>query len=184
MSSRRGSAGACVQNARITTPHATMRHQPPTFSLPFPRILSECIVPPTFPGMSSMPTVEYHYARALELEGRHPSDAGCWNLTVERMGVGEGLPRHDSPWWLVAFPEGEPIPPSRRAPPETLFRYFYYRRIRSSTECDRHMMLARNSPVVLAFHLTAAWENPPGGMIPVPSEADLPIPLTHASASC
>jgi GNAT superfamily N-acetyltransferase len=128
-----------------------------------------------------MPTVEYFYPRALELEGRHPADAGCWGQTVLRLVVGEGLPSSDSSWALVTFPEGEPIPPSRRPPPAVLWREFYYRRIRSSAECVRHMLLHPESSVHLAFQLTAAWANPPDGMIPSPSEADPPIPLTHAA---
>ena len=32
-----------------------------------------------------------------------------------------------------------------------------------------------------AFHLTAAWANPPGGVIPLPSAADPPIPYTHSA---
>ncbi len=129
-----------------------------------------------------MTTTDYFYVRALELEGRHPADVGCWGQTVQRLVVGEGLPSIDTPWACVTFPEGEPIPPSRRPPPAVLWREFYYRRIRSSAECDRHLLLHPQSPVHLAFQLTAAWANPLGGMIPPPSEADPPIPLTHAAA--
>src|SRR5271157_258973 len=111
-----------------------------------------------------MPTLSYHYPRDLELEGRHPSDAGCWPLTVQRLEVGEGLPSLSSEYALVTFAEGEPIPPSRRPPPDAIFRNFYYRRIRSSEECDRHMMLERRTFVRPAFQLTAAWADPPGGM--------------------
>ena len=126
-----------------------------------------------------MPTVQYHYLRAVEVEGRNPDDAGCWPLTVQRLEVGEGLPFPNSPWALINFPEGEPIPLGRRPPPEALWHNFYYRRIRSSAECDRHMRLDRDGVVRPAFQLTTAWADPPGGMIPPPSETDPPIPHTH-----
>lgn len=126
-----------------------------------------------------MPTLSYHYLRSLELEGRHPSDAGCWPVTIHRLEVGEGLPRFETPWAFATFPEGEPFPPASRPPPEVLWRNFYYRRIRSSGECDHQMLLDSLSRPRPAFHLTAAWANPPGGVIPIPSAADPPIPYTH-----
>ena len=128
-----------------------------------------------------MTTISYHYLRALEIEGRHPQDAGSWPVTLNRLEVGEGLPKFDTPWAFVTFPEGEPFPPTDRPPPDVLWRNFYYRRIRSSTECDRHLFLDPEGGARLAFQLTAAWANPPGGMIPVPSEADQLIPHTHAA---
>ncbi len=128
-----------------------------------------------------MRTLPYDYVRALELEGRHPSDAGCWPVTMHRLEVGEGLPQFDTPWALVTFQEGEPFPPTSRPPPEVLWRNFYYRRIRSSGECDHQMLLEPMSRPHPAFHLTAAWANPPGGVIPLPSAADPQIPCTHSA---
>jgi GNAT superfamily N-acetyltransferase len=43
------------------------------------------------------------------------------------------------------------------------------------------MLLDPRSQPRPAFHLTAAWANPPGGVIPVPSAADPPIPHTHSA---
>ena len=129
-----------------------------------------------------MPTIPYHYPRALELEGRHPADAGSWPITVLRLEVGEGLPRPDTSWWFVTFPEGEPIPSTHRPPSEVLWRNFCYRRVRSSLECDRHIALDPGGVTRLAFHLTAAWANPPGGVIPIPCDADQVLPQTHAAA--
>jgi len=43
------------------------------------------------------------------------------------------------------------------------------------------MLLDPDGLTRLAFHLTAAWANPPGGMIPRPSDADRPIPHTQAA---
>jgi GNAT superfamily N-acetyltransferase len=128
-----------------------------------------------------MATVEYHYPRALELEGRHPADVGCWPITIRRLEVGEGLPSVDSPWRFVHFAEGEPIPPTRRPPPGVLCQQSYYRRIRSSAECDRRLSQFARTSLHAAFQLTVAWANPPQGLIPLPSSADPPIPLTHAA---
>jgi GNAT superfamily N-acetyltransferase len=128
-----------------------------------------------------MPTVEYHYPRALELEGRHPQDAGIWPVTVHRLEAGEGLPAKHSPWAAVSFGEGEPFPPTTRPPTSDLWWNFYYRRLRSSAECDRHMQLEPLSRPRLAFQITAAWANPPGGVIPQPSDADRLLPDTHAA---
>jgi GNAT superfamily N-acetyltransferase len=36
--------------------------------------------------------------------------------------------------------------------------------------------------VRIAFHMTPAWANPPGGLIPKPSDSDVILPLTHAAA--
>ena len=128
-----------------------------------------------------MPSLPYYYLRALELEGRHPLDAGCWPVTMHRLEVGEGMPRFDTSWGIITFPEDKPFPPTRHPPPEVLWRNFYYRRIRSSVESDRHMLLEPLSRPGLAFHLTADWLNPPGGVIPIPSDADRLIPFTHAA---
>ena len=137
--------------------------------------------PPVENSPNGKKTLPYHYLRALELEGRHPSDAGCWPVTVLRLEIGEGLPKFDTHWAGLTFSESEPFPLTNRPPPEVLWRNFYYRRIRSAAECDRHMLLDPQSLVRIAFHLTAAWANPPGGMIPIPSDADPPIPHTHAA---
>ena len=117
----------------------------------------------------------------MELEGRHPTDAGCWNITTLRLEIGEGLPQAHSPWEYVGFPEGSPFPPTTRPPQDALYWNYYYRRVRSSRECDHIMLLDRRMRPRAAFHLTAAWANPPGGMIPPPSATDPPIPLTHAA---
>jgi GNAT superfamily N-acetyltransferase len=100
---------------------------------------------------------------------------------MHRLEAGEGIPRLDTPWANITFAEGEPFPPTRRPPPEVLWRNFYYRRIRSSAECDRHMRLEPRSRPRPAFQLTTAWINPTGGVIPIPSDADQRIPFTHAA---
>ena len=128
-----------------------------------------------------MHLVEYHYPRGLELEGRHPADAGLWQQTIQRLQVGEGLPPRDSPWGLVQVPEGGPIPPAPRPPSSVMLGIWYYRRIRSAAECARHMDLVHYGNVSVAFQLTAAWANPPSGIIPSPSAADQVLGVTHAA---
>ena len=39
----------------------------------------------------AMAMIPYHYLRALEIEGRHPQDAGCWLVTKNRLELGEGV---------------------------------------------------------------------------------------------
>ncbi len=62
-----------------------------------------------------MPTVPYEYIRALELEGRHPRDAGCWPQTMHRLEIGEGTLPPDNPSAFIAFDESEPFPTTKRA---------------------------------------------------------------------
>src|SRR5579871_6841669 len=83
----------------------------------------------------------YFYLRALEIEGRHPVDAGIWPITARRLVAGEGVAVAPSPWSMVHFPEGSPFPSTRRPPPEVLRpnRSFYYRRIRSAEEAGRFL---------------------------------------------
>jgi GNAT superfamily N-acetyltransferase len=128
-----------------------------------------------------VPKLPYYYLRALELEGRHPADAGCWPVTIHRLEIGEGLPWFDTDWAYVTFPEGGPFPSTIRPPQGVLWRNFNYRRIRSSSECNNQMLLDPRSRPRPAFYLTAAWANPPGGEIPVPSIMDPPIPYTHSA---
>lgn len=130
-----------------------------------------------------MGTVPYHYPRALELEGRHPADAGCWGLTVNRLEVGEGLPFPELSSAWVNMPPGGLIPPTTDLPRQDLWHNFFYRRIRNSDDCIRHLLLRPESGIGIhiAFRLTAAWADPPGGLIPVPSERDHLLPQTHAA---
>jgi hypothetical protein len=115
-----------------------------------------------------MGTVGYRYARALELEGRHPADAGCWPKIVHRLEIGEGLPHAETSWAHVTVPDGGPIPKSERPPPEVLWYHFFYRRLRSSAERDCHIRLPPENSVRIAFQMTTVWVNPPSGAILLP----------------
>jgi GNAT superfamily N-acetyltransferase len=127
-----------------------------------------------------MGIVGYHYPRALELEGRHPADAGCWPVSIHRLEIGEGLPSPDTAWAHVSVPDGGPIPKPERPPAEVLWHNFYYRRLRSSTDCDNHIRLFPENLVRPAFQMTADWADPPDGVIPIPSPADRLIPHSHS----
>lgn len=126
-----------------------------------------------------MPFVWYTYLRGLELEGRHPHDVGGWNLTIRRMEVGEGVPEEPDPAVRIVFPDGVPLPPAPKLHPSRLKRQFYYRRIRNSTEAERHISMV--APLQVCLHLFAAWAKPPTDeVIPMPLEGEQPLPDTHA----
>lgn len=126
-----------------------------------------------------MPTVPYVYLRLLELEGRHPQDAGSWASTVHRLSVGEGFPADDTPEAEISFPEGTPYPPAPKLHPSLTRpnRRFSYRRIRSSAECERFLLsqLQEQHPSV-CLPLSTGWANPPDGHVPMPAQGEL---LTH-----
>src|SRR5258708_6628125 len=107
-----------------------------------------------------MRSLPYHYVRALELEGRHPADAGCWGSTVNRIQVGEGLPFTDSPLSAIPIQDGVPFPNTERPPPEQTWRVFYFRRLRTADECAKYVIYTQNT-VNAAFHLTRAWATAP-----------------------
>lgn len=130
-----------------------------------------------------MPTVEYFYLRMLELEGRHPADAGAWAATFHRLMVGEGQPPGDHPAATVEYAEGEPFPPSPRVPSEVTRpgRWFFYQRLRTSTECERYLLAHPDfhtpKPSV-NIQLSTDWAAPPGGVIPMPNARTL-LKFTH-----
>jgi GNAT superfamily N-acetyltransferase len=127
-----------------------------------------------------MSTVPYAYLRALELEGRHPQDAGAWYLTIGRLQVGEGLPVHP-PWSKVEVGDDDRFPATTPPPPNAIGRSFYYKRVRSASECERFLSLGPATDVRLSCSLTASWANSPGGVLPAPSPSDPPIGKTHST---
>jgi GNAT superfamily N-acetyltransferase len=125
-----------------------------------------------------MALVHYVFLRGLELEGRHPHDVGAWSLTVRRMEVGEGVPLPTDPDHMIEVREGEPYPPAPKLPPSRLVRFFYYRRIRSSAECERYLRTVVPE-VPVSLDLFASWLNPPKGVIPMPKEGERRLDATH-----
>ena len=125
-----------------------------------------------------MPVVSYTFLRGLELEGRHPHDVGAWNLTVRRMGVGEGVPQSLDWAESVEFQEGEPYPPAPKLPPSKRVHFFYYRRVRSSAECERYLRSV-GSELAICVDLFPQWADPLNGVIPMPVEGDLRLDTTH-----
>ena len=128
-----------------------------------------------------MPVVPYIFLRGLELEGRHPHDVGAWSLTVRRLEVGEGVPLWgDSANW-IEFQAGQPYPPAPKLHSSRRGHSFYYRRIRSSAECER--VLLRVAPdVPVSVDLFASWGKPPHGVIPMPEEGETRLDATHLVA--
>ena len=116
-----------------------------------------------------MTSVSYIFLRGLELEGRHPHDVGAWHLTVRRLEIGEGVPQWPDSATMIEFQEGEPYPPTPKLHSSRRERFFYYRRIRSAVDCERHLLrMAHVVPVCV--DLFASWGIPPGGVIPMPKE--------------
>ncbi len=125
----------------------------------------------------------YIYPRLLELEGRHPQDAGCWSVTLKRLQKGEGILNEDEPDFLVAIPDSGILPSAPiiyrdRISPQ---RTFWYKRIRSASECETR--LVNNPGTVIggvALQLTAGWVHPESGYIPSPQLGEPLLDLTHA----
>jgi GNAT superfamily N-acetyltransferase len=127
-----------------------------------------------------MTLVPYVFLRGLELEGRHPNDVGGWHVTIRRMEVGEGVPIELDPAHMVEAPAGEVYPPAPKLSQERRFRFFYYRRIRSATECERYLERVNPDPEVpVCVDLYPSWIDPPGGVIPMPNVGDQRLDTTH-----
>ena len=120
-----------------------------------------------------MSTVPYIYSRALELEGRHPDDAGAWLVTVKRIEIGEGYPSYEDLESQLEVREGEGAPRTPRFHPSKLIRNrsTYYRRLHNTEECTRFLRFP-NDGVAVSLELFEGWISPPDGVIPLPSEGD------------
>ncbi|MGH7173031.1 MAG: GNAT family N-acetyltransferase [Gemmataceae bacterium] len=126
-----------------------------------------------------MPQISYIFLRGLEIEGSHPHDVGAWHITVRRMEFGEGVPLKDDPLSMVEFESGQPYPPAPKLPQSHLMRFFYYRRIRSAAEAERHLQMV-DSAVPVSVYLFASWAKPPlKDVIPMPRDGELPLRDTH-----
>lgn len=125
----------------------------------------------------------YSYLRLLELEGRHPEDAGCWSVTVQRLQRGEGILDESEPDFLVAIPDAGVLPSSPIISHDRISsrRTFWYKRIRSASECES--LLADNPGIEVgpvALRLTAGWIHPESGYISSPQLGEPLIDITHA----
>ncbi len=129
-----------------------------------------------------MHKVPYIFIRGLELEGRHPHDVGGWHVTIKRIEAGEGVPLAEEPGFLVECKEDQPYPSAPKLFPSQLTQFFYYRRIRSSQEVERH--LTRVYPdVPVCVDLFSGWAKPPvDDVIPMPKAGEQPAPDTHLVA--
>jgi len=127
-----------------------------------------------------MTLVRYVYLRALEIEGRHPNDAGCWTNTVRRLEFGEGLPPEDELGPQVDVARNAPLPPSPKLATSVLRRgrSICYKRLRSVAECEDY--LAHRYPVVFALDLFPGWGSPRDGRIPMPAPGESALADSHA----
>lgn len=120
-----------------------------------------------------MSTVPYIYSRALELEGRHPEDAGAWLVTVKRIEIGEGYPSYDDLESRLEVRAGEGAPRTPRVHRSRLIRNrsTYYRRLHNAEECTRFLRFP-NDGVAVSLDLFSGWIDPPDGIIPFPSKGE------------
>lgn len=126
-----------------------------------------------------MPTIPQPYLRGLQLEGRHPADAGIWGVTLSRMMFGEGLPAQDDPLHDVPIdPEG-PLPEPPEIPESRRYTRNFYRRIRSLEECITYLQTVAES-VAFATEIFPSFMIEHGGHVPMPGPAEQPLPDTHA----
>ena len=125
-----------------------------------------------------MHRVPYLILRGLEIEGRHHHDAGGWNLTIRRLEMGEGVPLETDPAYWVEMPDDGPLPPAPELPRSQRIRFAYYRRFRSSVDCQHYLRgVIPDAPVCVDLY--AGWANPPGGVIPMPKEGEKRLDETH-----
>src|SRR5262245_55676559 len=121
-----------------------------------------------------MTKVPYSYIRSLELEGRHPHDAGCWGVTGARLSMGEGLPLG----LHIDVADGAPLPPTTRPTPRELIQSSFYRRIRNAHDCVSYL---RHTPALpIELRLFKGWENPSGGRIRLPQPGEEELPISHS----
>ncbi len=126
-----------------------------------------------------MAKLHYSYLRALEVEGRHPADAGSWKITFLRLQSGEGLPTYRDLRSYVDHPEDTPLPPAPEIPESVprLPRIACYKRIRSVPEVERY--LDQTPEIGFSLEIFTSWANPLNGFIPMPDSLEAPLKNTH-----
>lgn len=126
-----------------------------------------------------MATTPYPYLRGLEIEGRHPDDAGIWGVTVNRLMFGEGLPDPSEPLYDVPIEPDQPLPPPPAFPEARRLRTHFYRRIRSIEECVIYLTTVVPS-ISCAMELFSGFVADDRGYVPMPEPGEQPLPMTHA----
>lgn len=133
-------------------------------------------------GSEHMEHVYYVYARALELEGRHPHDVGQWGVTNMRLLYLEGLPADLGQFAVPVAPDG-----TFEATPSGLHTAFrdircrYYRRVRSAAEAALLIHGGHGDRLTKAcLPVYSGWVDPPEGIIPMPLPGETAAPDTHA----
>src|SRR4051794_7725728 len=97
----------------------------------------------------------YNYMRARQLEGTFPQDAGCWDVTAQRIMFGWGIPTSGED---ETSAERDPLDPGD--PPgidelASLTRIDGYQRVRNASECARALEL--HMVVGASFEITPQW---------------------------
>lgn len=126
-------------------------------------------------------SIPYGYIRALELEGRHPKDAGIWTLTLNRLIAGEGIPGLNSSWSNVNFLRGQAFPQAPALPSGVPMqpRHHHYSRLRSSEECRRHLETPGKQAASASLYVYRSWLSATDGVIPMPLPSERPLAETH-----
>jgi uncharacterized protein (DUF433 family)/GNAT superfamily N-acetyltransferase len=93
------------------------------------------------------------------------------------MEVGEGVPLEIDPDYWVKCELDKPYPPAPDIPQSRRVHFFYYRRIRSAADCERHFTV--NPVVPVSLDLFPSWGNPTAGIIPMPKAEEQRLASTH-----
>ena len=129
-----------------------------------------------------MSDVYYCYARALELEGRHPHDAGQWGITNMRLTYLEGVPEELNYCKVSVNADRtfQPTPPALH----TAFRSgrsYFYRRVYDVDELANLIHRGHyNRLTNAALPIYSSWVSPNSGIITMPNSGELPAYDTHA----
>ncbi|MES2788807.1 MAG: GNAT family N-acetyltransferase [Planctomycetota bacterium] len=124
--------------------------------------------------------VPYSYIRAVEVEGRHPEDAGVWCITACRLHYGEGLPLPSDPAWSQQVAEGGELPPSHKIPRGRLHSDLLaaYRMV--PTGFAAYESLARKKErILIGLPLSPNWIAPDNGIIEPSDPPEIFFDRTH-----
>jgi GNAT superfamily N-acetyltransferase len=109
---------------------------------------------------------QYGYVRCRQLEGTYPEDAGCWNVTWQRVLCGWGLVTQED--WV----NGQPEPPGIDDKAKKNRSRSYYR-IRDYSECVR--FIDKELPFSASFEIWNQWYSAKEGIIEEVPEFITPI---------
>ncbi len=100
---------------------------------------------------------------------------------MQRLFKGEGILDEDEPDFLVAIPDTGILPCAPIIHRDRIYaRTFWYKRIRSSAECETSLANNPDSGIGVSLRLTAGWVHPESGYIPSPQLGEPLFNITHA----